>query len=420
MTAFIIASSSACGGELGTDADARVDADVDLGDGDIDHDADELADADDPADADELADADDPIDADEPVDADDPADADDSIDADEPVDADIAPTGPLRLYLTVDGDDDNDGMSEVSAVATLARVHERLVELAPDRDVEVRIGPGRYQGQTVVWTYTMPSHVIRLMTLNDDHDRPIFDGCLVAEPTDPESQCPGGTWFRLRHAAGEETNLHFDYIRVERYGTAISFNGGRNAEADSNGSNRIYGCYFFQIGNVFNSALDPATAAVRLVNSDDNEIANNHFVEVVNTRSGGLIHCLYVAHMSDRNTIARNRFQRSSGDPVRLRDFSNDNTIEDNRFIQVGVNAGYTDWYCDHEVRDDCTKPEAECPSWGNWFRDNTLDGTWACTPLSTWHLFQDDETAGCAPPSAEARRVRTVGNSRTTTPCSS
>jgi hypothetical protein len=50
---------------------------------------------------------------------------------------------------------------------------------------------------------------------------------------------------------------------------------------------------------------------------------------VVNTESAGLIHSLYIAHMSDRNLIRANRFKNNSGDPVRLRDFSNDNTIVD-------------------------------------------------------------------------------------------
>jgi hypothetical protein len=259
----------------------------------------------------------------------------------------------------------------------------------------------------------MPEHRIRFMPRDDDRNRPVFDGCLAS------GACPGGTWLTLRHAGGEETNLHFEYIRVQRYGTAISLNGDRNAEPTSNGSNRIYGCYFDRIGNVFNASLSPSTAAVRLVNSDDNEIANNHFVDVVNATSGGLIHALYVAHMSDRNRIERNRFVRSTGDPVRLRDYSNDNVVRDNTFIQVGTTAGYTDWYCDHDARTDCTKPTAECPSWNNQFRDNTLDGSFTCDPLGVWELFQDDTTTGCAPPSATAARVRTSGNVQTPTPCS-
>jgi len=326
---------------------------------------------------------------------------------------DAGPSGPLQLYVAPDGDDTRDGLSEATAVLSLGRVHELLEALRPERDVEVRIAPGTYHGQTVSWRYHHPEREIRFMPLGDERDRPVFDGCLA------DGSCPGGTWLRLRVSSGARTNLHFRYLRVQRYQTAISLDGNRNDPAASNGGNTIFGCYFDRIGNVFAPSLDPSTAAVRLVNSDDNRIENNHFVDVVNTRSGGLIHALYVAHLSDRNTIARNRFLRSTGDPVRLRDYSNDNVITDNRFIRVGTHAGYTDWYCDHDARTDCTKPTPECPSWNNQFRDNLLDGDWTCGALGTFHYFQDDATTGCSPPSAGARRLRTSGNESTAAPCS-
>lgn len=324
-------------------------------------------------------------------------------------------SGPVIVYMAPDGDDSRDGASEESAIQTTSRAHE-IVQTLGARDVEIRIGLGTYYAQTVVWTETRPDNTITFTRWPaDGPGRPVFDGC-----EGPDGPCPGGTWFRLRHSAGEETNLNFNYVRVENYGTAISLDGARNDEATSNGSNRIYGCYFENIGNVFNPSLDPSTAAVRLVNSDDNVIANNHFVNVVNTTSGGLIHAIYAAHMSDRNTIRANRFKVSSGDPVRIRDYSNDNVIIDNRFIQVGTQAGYTDWYCDHDVRDDCTKVGPECPSWGNAFRDNLLDGKYDCTVLGTFHYFQDDSTTGCSPPSADARRLRTSGNTQNSPPCTS
>jgi hypothetical protein len=328
-----------------------------------------------------------------------------------------APTGPLKLYVAPGGDDAKTGLSLADAVLTLKRVHAIVAQSKPGRDVEVRIAPGRYHGQKVTWTYTMPDHRITFMPLNNDKNRPVYDGCLVENVTEPSTQCPGGTWFILDHAGGTETNLHFEYIRVERYGTAISLNGNRNAEATSNGSNRLFGCYFWNIGNGFNPALAASTAAVRLVNSDDNEIINNHFVDIINASSGGLLHAIYAAHMSDRNLIQANRFERGTGDPVRIRDYSNDNRILANRFIKIGT-AAYSDWYCDHEVETACTKPAPECPSWRNEFRDNVLDGSWSCQALTVWKLYQDDITAGCTPPPGAAR-VSTSGNTQQTPPCS-
>ena len=324
-----------------------------------------------------------------------------------------APAGPRILYVSTDGDDARDGSTPARSVLTLTRVHALVAAGPRDRDVEVRIAPGTYHGQRVVWDVTMPDHTIRFVTAAADRTRPIFDGCPAS------GACAGGTWFTLRASSGRPSNVELEYLRVTRYTTAISLNGSRAMRSTSNGSNRVFGCYFDRIGNGFAPSLPTSTAALRLVNSDDNVIENNHFVDVINATSGALIHAIYAAHGSERNRIERNRFQGSTGDPVRLRDFSNGNVIADNRFIHVGTNAGYTDWYCDHDARTDCTSEAPECPSWDNQFRDNVLDGTWACGTLAVWELFQGDSTTGCAPPSATSRRVRTSGNTQTTVPCS-
>src|SRR5690606_32709985 len=126
--------------------------------------------------------------------------------------------------------------------------------------------PGTYRGQRVRWTYTSPDHAIHFVTAAADRTRPVFDGCLA------NGECPGGTWFELASSAGRPTNLAFEYLRVTRYQVAISLNGNRASRSASNGHNRIFGCYFDRIGNVFAPSLRYSTAALRLVNSDDNVI----------------------------------------------------------------------------------------------------------------------------------------------------
>lgn len=332
-------------------------------------------------------------------------------DIDEEPDA-PSPPQTFVVWMAPDGVDSRDGSSEQKAVKTLNRVQDILVDAAPQGDVEVRIAPGRYRGQKVTWTFYVPDHTVTFTRLAGRDDRPIFDGCVSS------NNCPGGTWFILQHSDGAKTNLVFNYLRVENYQTAISMNGNRNSEARSNGGNRIFGCYFYRIGNVFNSSVAPSTAAIRLVNSDDNEIINNHFVDIINTSSPGILHAIYAAHMSDRNQILRNRFENNAGDAVRFRDYSNDNIINDNNFIKAGIEAGYTEWYCDHDARSDCTKATPECPSWGNQFRDNHLNGNYACGQLGVFKYFQSDSTTGCSPPSAGARRLRTSGNTQSGAPC--
>ncbi len=328
--------------------------------------------------------------------------------------SDAGPVGPFRVYMAVTGDDASDGLSPAKAVRTLGRVHAIVAAAKPARDVEVRIGPGTYYADSVVWTYTMKDHDITLMPADGGKDRPVFDGCASAT-----GACAARTWFTLSASSGRATNVHIRYVRVQRYSTAISFNGNRDDFAGRwNGYNEIFGCWFERIGNGYAPSLPYSTAVVRLVNSDHNRIVNNHFVDGINTYNGGAIHDIYAAHGSSDNTIANNRFQRSTGDPVRFRDFSNRNDVTGNRFVRVGTGGGYSDWYCDHDTRTDCTKTGPECPSWDNEFRDNVLDGTWTCGKLPTFVYYQDATATGCSKPTATSVRLQTSGNTHTTTPC--
>ena len=298
--------------------------------------------------------------------------------------------------MSANGDDQSDGLTLATPILTLNKAQEVIRDRLPnlDRDVEIRISPGIYRNQSVRWTFTSPNHTITFMPLDNDKNRPIFDG----------SRAKGATWFHLDHAKGEKTNLVFHYIRVENYSTALSFNGNRSDNQGFNSSNRIYGSYFLNIG-------EDATAAVRLVHSKNNQIINNHFVNILSSVSCGQLHALYIAHMSSDNQILRNRFENSCGDPIRIRDYSNGNVINENTLTKVGIIAAYTDWYCDHDTRTDCTKAQPECPSWDNQFRNNILSGDYLGQKLTVFHYFQDEKATGCTPPDSNSRRLRTSGN---------
>ena len=323
----------------------------------------------------------------------------------------------LQLYLSPHGDDTRSGSSLGEAILTLERAEALVFADGLRRDAVVYVAPGRYFGQQVEWAATMPDHSITFRRLDDAGALPVFDGCVAEFPSSP-ADCPGGTWFRLLHARGEATNLRFEHLRVERYQTAISFDGGRDREADSNGENWIVGCHFYDIGNSFNPALAPSTAAIRLVNSDDNRITHSHFERIVNTRREGLPHALYLAHRSDRNVVLRNSFALGTGDAVRVRDYSNHNEILGNRFLRIGLVAGYTDRYCDRGTGRDCADTGEECPSWGNAFHGNFLDGTALCETLRRYHLQEGDVSGRCAAP-AGVERLRAGDNTKPTETCS-
>jgi FG-GAP-like repeat len=261
----------------------------------------------------------------------------------------------LQIFVSPGGnDDDNSGLSPQDPILTLKKAQEIIDSHDTEEQpllgrVEVRIAPGRYHAQTVTWTQTHAERTIVFMPVHGPTTpRPVFDGCP------PQGECPGGTFFTLDHDAGQRTNVHFEYIRVENYQWAVVLQGNRNAAGASNSNNRIYGCYFYRIGNLFNPSLSRSTAVVSLVNSDDNLIRNNHFIDIFNVTDEGepsgdnSLHAVYNAHMSDRNVISYNRFQSVASDPVDIRDNSRDNLIVHNIFTRTGNNAAAVDWYCRH------------------------------------------------------------------------
>src|SRR5690606_29032191 len=129
--------------------------------------------------------------------------------------------------------------------------------------------------------------------------------------------------------------------------------------------------------------------AIRFVNSKENLIENNDFVDIINIDREGALHALYVAHYSDSNRIDNNRFVNNTGDAVRVRDFSNGNVVTRNRFEKAGSGGAYSEWYCDFDARTDCTKATPECPSWENVFKDNLIGTNYKGEPLPEFVFYQ-------------------------------
>lgn len=331
--------------------------------------------------------------------------------------------GPFQLFLAPakdGGKDSNDGLSLQRPILTLNRAQEIIKNQPSNQDFEVRIAPGRYFCQQVDWRYTLPDYTITFK--GDKDDRPVFDGCFA------DGTCiddPSPMWFQLHGDGGcnkegtenEPSNIHFEYIRVERYRRAIDIRGGR--------LNSIYGCYFKNIGNTFNKdVVYGSSSAVGLCNSDDNEIVNSHFVDIINTSScwyrekdtvirkkqcDTIIHAIYIAHNSDRNQIIGNRFKNGSGIAIKLRDYSNENLIERNDFTKFGI----------YKAVSDKGYPPDECPNWGNKVFNNRFDGDYNCNRLHAFLQEPKEVPKDCFPPFKGADRLRTSGNDLTESPCS-
>lgn len=325
------------------------------------------------------------------------------------------------IHMSSTGSDANNGSSANTPVKTLARAEQRLQELAPRTDVEIRIRQGVYVAAPYTWRTYVPGRSISFMPADfqvgesqeDIAGRPIFRG----DGSD-------GQWLTVRLPpgnAGGATNLKFYYLHVEQYQGGLEIRGGLTTDSrgirvpyDAGANNNvIYGNYFTKIGSLHGTAM--GFGAVVLQNSSDNLIRNNHFFRVENAvPERSYVHGTYVVHHSSRNTITNNRFEHVSGDPVRLRNDSNDNVVDQNTFDDTGAYATFSDWFCDAVcLTNNPPGQPKECASHGNWFTRNDIGSGYQDNETTLWRLFPPGQhvagPAGCDNEGQD--RVRTAEN---------
>jgi len=256
---------------------------------------------------------------------------------------------PFLVWMASEGSDANSGLDEGHPVKTLGRVHAILQAnlQSEHRDAEVRIAHGTYLNDSVDWRFTMDDHYIKFTRWPDGptpYDRPLFKSVSAGDP----AKGAGGTWFHLRYNdQGQPSNLVFWYLRVEHYDQAIDFDGSVACDA-WNGYNTVYGCYFYEIGTLYTvtPSDESCTGCIRMQNSRNNLIQNNHFVRIQTRSVWDHLHAIYVSDYSSNNMIKNNRFKTVMGDPIRVRNASNWNRVTGNRFVGCGQNAAVSEWLC--------------------------------------------------------------------------
>jgi len=301
-------------------------------------------------------------------------------------------TGPtlaheLVIFLDSRGSDTFDGLSEQQPVASLQEAI-RIAELEGDKDVSrvrIAVASGEYKGQAAKARGNIAGLEIAVTAADPSQLRPRFNGDLH-----------GGTWLDIRSATGKRTNYRISGLEITNYETAINLAGDRNRGERSNGGNEIRNNVFADIGQIARAGAGPSTAVIRLVNSDDNVIASNRFIHIVNLEGCALLHSIYVAHNSTGNLIEDNVFEDSCGDAIRFRDRSHSNTVKDNTFIDAWAKTPVSDWYCDSESRGDCTKTTPECPSMNNVLDSNTVVAR-KLKPVPSFLTFGDDIHSNCS-----------------------
>ena len=307
-----------------------------------------------------------------------------------------AQAADTKVYMKPGGNDQASGKSEKEAIGTLQTAVNKVLSLPVEGggSREVIILQGTYLAQSVIVSALPDDKPLILRGSAGAGQRPVFDGNGM-----------GRTWLKLDSAAGKTTRLTIEGIEVANYVTAISLNGQREAKGNFNSGNLIHKNLFRDIGQISFPAGKPSTAAVRLVNSRNNRITGNYFLNIRNNTGCSALHAIYMAHYSSGNLIEGNTFEGGCGAAVKARDSSGDNLIKDNHFIDQ-TEPVFLDSFCNKDLRDDCTKQTSECPSWRNEFRDNTTVMLGPKARKTTVLVIGSDDVSGCPLPDSNVKRL--------------
>lgn len=272
------------------------------------------------------------------------------------------------IYLATNGNDANDGATAQAPVATLSAAVKRATQQSTrtGEDMTIIVGPGIYRNQAISLHHRQMRGALTITgSSRDASNYPAFYGNGT------------GTWLRYAGSAGRTTGLTIRNLRIVDFSTAITLNGNREDPQGFNRGTVITGNIFTRIGTDSTRGEGASTAALRLVNSRDNVIENNWFKTIRNypVTACPPLHSIYVAHRSSGNHIVGNSFDDFCGSAIKLRDGSNDNVIENNRFHTKDKAPGIEEWYCDLTANAGCTKSSGECPSSGNVIAGNRFHG---------------------------------------------
>lgn len=303
------------------------------------------------------------------------------------------------VYVSAKGDDQAGGSAPTAAVKTFDRALQLAGPLAAKGDVAIRFLEGDYGDVTmkVVW----PNGAKSRLTLAADggKGKVVFDG-----------KGSGKTWLQVTDAPGPESNVAIRGFVVRNYRQAIQFAGDRFAAEPSLTGNLVSDNVFENIGQ-FKEGVEPALAAIHMLNTSKTTIQGNVFRNVRNLQRCAGLHSIYMAGGSSDNTIVDNVFDGGCGDTIKVRDRSNFNKIERNTFDHQSGNSLFVDSFCDSRKQDECRGAKQECPSWGNVFRGNRVDQASRSGVKFIQHHVGAPAIPGCPTPPGGAQVERIVAD---------
>lgn len=251
----------------------------------------------------------------------------------------LAAPAPMVIYVSPTGDDANYGAHPDSAVKTLARAQSLAYFTRGDRPLEVVLAGGSYQDWGSIWYHYHPDFptVIRA---SGSGGRPTYSG-------------KGSTRFGLAIRPANYANMNLT-VR------GLSFWDGVNGIQVSNSTGvSLVDITLYRIGGKFAGGRS-GVGALHLSNADGVRLMYSKIKNVENLGSEGpQIHGIYATAGSSGLEVRWTEFSTISGDPVRLRDGSDNAVIAASTFSYAGSKSIVSDWY---------NKSAGERPSTGSRF----------------------------------------------------
>lgn len=308
----------------------------------------------------------------------------------------------LDYYVGNNGNDANGGHAAKDALRTLEAVEERVATLPSSEDpleVTIFVAAGRYTNQTLEWTTARPNLSVSLRPYEGVPDgQVVFDGSKMRKQRffvyNPSTASPA------EHSGS--VRFSFEGIVIENFCEGISFGDVEGRSMTS--GHRVDRLTLRAIGSKYDRrrrinnrgvSLSPGDcyAAIRLAATSNSSITHTRFENIENLpadqtfyRQGPvLLHAIYVAALSQGNTIANNTFAGFTGSPIRVRDRSNDTVVERNTFerplwpdgkVHESPVYAVSQWYCNIAVAaciEKALEGRRECPSTGTRMADNRL-----------------------------------------------
>jgi Right handed beta helix region len=300
----------------------------------------------------------------------------------------VAAASDVTFFISPNGSDSAEGQTQQKPLISLQLAMDRAIKSADSSTerIVVNVAEGTYTAQRVSTEGHPKGIKVIIKPTHPDERMPVFDG-----------GGEGGAWFSLRSEVGKATRISIMGLRITRYATAISLNGSRDSTGAFNSGNVIEGNVFETIGQIANPKGPKSTAAIRLINSRENEIRKNRFSNIKNIEGCSALHSIYMAHYSSKNIIEGNTFENVCGQTIKVRDQSNNNIVRNNIFKEQATTTTFQEAFCNKDERgDECTKEGGECPSVGNVYESNTVSTKGSSKKLTAIRVQEGDVPSSC------------------------